>query len=205
MSGSKLNGSTHSVSVDAISKKIYVKYMVCLRDKMILNSVLNQQGVKCTISAHGAIELFEGLSAEQIYDLKMALMKHGLILLDAENSLLIDKIINTIIETIHYTDKLPKINFTDLISTFTGSEQESILKIFSDVMGMSVLHFIIINKIERVKELLLYEDMPLREIAELLNYKNKHYLIAQFKKVTGLTPSYYMKLKEERLKLLKTD
>ncbi len=204
MPGLRLDSSNYSMTVNTCLKKFYVKYMVCLRDKMILNSVLNEHGVKCIISVHGAIECFEDITDEQIYELKMSLEKYGLILLDDENSLLIDKIINTIIDIIHYTDALPKANFSDLISEFTGSEQESILKIFSDVMGVSVLQFIIHNKIERAKELMLYEDMPLQEIAKLLNYKNKHYLAAQFKKVTGLTPSYFKRLRKERIELLKT-
>lgn len=175
--------------------------MVCLRDKLTVQSVMNKQGLNYRITVHGAIELLEEITKVQYHELKMGLSKSGLILLDEKESMLIDRIINTIVEVVHYTDKLPKMSFRDIISKYVISGDESILQIFSDVKGMSVLQFIVIQKIERAKELMLYEDMPLPEIAELLNYKNQDYLIAQFKKTTGLTPFYFKRLKKERMKI----
>jgi AraC-like DNA-binding protein len=166
-----------------------------------VQSVLNKQGLNYRISVHGAIEFLGEITKDQYYEIKAGLSKSGLILLDEKESMLIDRIINTIIEVIHYTDTLPKVNFRDIISKHAISGEEYILKIFSDVKGMSVIQFIIIQKIERAKELMLYEDMPLPEIAELLNYKNQDYLIAQFKKITGLTPLYFKRLKKERMKI----
>jgi len=187
----------------SIRKKLYVKYMVCLRDKILVQSVLNEQGLNYRISAHGAIEFLSDFTIEQYRKLFKELSKSGLILLDEKQSMLIDRIINTIVEVIHYSDTLPKLNFTDLINDQVILGEESILKIFSDVKGMSVLQFIVIQKIERAKELLLYDEMSLAEIAELLNYKDQNYLSAQFKQVTGLTPSYFKRLKKARLKIVK--
>lgn len=184
-----------------VSEKLYVKYMVSLRCKMILKSEIENLGLACKLSPHGAIEFSEGISEDEYGLLKENLLKSGLVLLSKSESKLMDNIINTIVEVIHYTDSLPKLNFTDLINEQATSGDDSILKIFSDVKGMSVLQFIIIQKIERVKELLLYEDMPLPEIAELLNYKDQNFLSAQFKKVTGLTPAYFKRLKKERKKI----
>lgn len=201
MVDSKINGNNNNKDSEAIKIKLYVKYMVCLRDKLIVQSVLNKQGLNYSISFHGAIEFLEEITKVQSNEIKKGLSKSGLILLDEKESMLIDRMINTIVEVIHYTDSLPKLNFRDIISKHAVSGEESILKIFSDVKGMSVLQFIVIQKIERAKELMLYEDMPLPEIAELLNYKNQDYLIAQFNKITGLTPSYFKRLKKERRRI----
>lgn len=180
------------------SKKLYVKYMVSLRCKVIVKSELQNLGMTCKFSPHGALEFDEETTQEQLDLLKKNLLRSDLVLLNENESLLIDKIINTIVEVVHYTDTLPKLNFTELINKHAVAGDESLLKIFSDVKGMSVLQFIINQKIERAKELMLYEDMPLSEIAASLNYKNKHYLVAQFKKITGLTPTYFKRLKKER-------
>ena len=199
MSVSKSNNNNNEPRL--VRKRLYVKYMVCLRDKLTLQSVLNKQGLNYRISVHGAIELLEDSTKVECQELKKGLARFGLILLDEKESKVIDQIIQTIVEIIHYTDGLPKLSFSDIISKYAVSGEESILKIFSDVKGVSVLQFIVNQKIERAKELLLYEDMPLNEIAELLNYKNQNYLSAQFKKVTGLTPTYFKRLKKERMEV----
>lgn len=177
--------------------------MVCLRDKITLQTVLNNQGLNYRFSVHGAIEILEDSAEVEYQKLKKRLEGYGLILLDEKESKVIDQIINTIVEIIHYTDELPKLSFTDILSKYAVSGKESILKIFSDVKGMSVLQFIVKQKIERAKELMLYEDMSYSEIAEILNYKNESYFSAQFKKVTGLTPSYFMQLRQDRLNVAK--
>lgn len=201
---SNSKSSNNKTNLDAVRKKFYVKYMVCLRDQLILKSILNEQGVKCNISPNGAIECFDDITEVQINELKKRMRKSGLILLNEKESMLIDRIINTIVEIVHYSDSLPKLDFMDIISEHIVSDNESVLKIFSDVKGMSVLQFIVTQKIERAKELMLYEDMPYDDIAELLNYKNRDYLIAQFKKTTGLTPAYFKRLREERTKIAET-
>lgn len=191
-------GLSKDRKMEVVSKKLYVKYMVSLRCKLIVKEELKKLNIKYSISVHGAIVFLEVITEYRLNELNQNLQKSGMVLLDEHNSLLIDKIINTIIEVIHYSEELPKVNFADVISDKFGSDNESILKIFSDVKGMSVMQFIIIQKVERIKELLLYEDLTLQEIAEKLYYKNEDLLIAQFKKYTGLTPAYFKKLKKER-------
>lgn len=185
------------------TKKLYVKYMVCLRDREVLKSVLDDKGFNYKITFHGAIHFLEEYTEVQFDQLKDSLSKTGMILLNEKESTLIDRIIHTIVEVIHHSETLPKLSFHDLVNKHVISGENSILKIFSDVNGMSVIQFIVIQKIERAKELMLYEDMPLDDIAEALNYKNKHYLIAQFKKTTGLTPHYFKRLKKERQNISK--
>ena len=195
--------SNNNYSLEAISTKLYVKYMVCLRDKLILKSVLDKQGLNYRITVHEAIEFLEEITKDQFNEIKAGLSNSGLILLDKKESMVIDRIINTIIEVVHYTDTLPKLTFRDIFSEHTISNEDAILKIFSDVTGMSVMQFIVIQKIERAKELMLYEDMPLPDIAELLNYKNEDLLVAQFKKITGLTPAFFLRLKKKRMRISK--
>lgn len=194
-------GSGNGEAKGFVSNKFYVKYMVSLRCKIIVKSVMDDLGLSYKFSAHGAIEFYDVITKDQYELFKKNLLKSGMVLLNESESLLIDKIINTIVEVIHYTDRLPKLNFDDLINEHAVSGEESILKIFSDVKGMSVLQFIVIQKIERAKELLLYDDIPLSGISETLNYKNSDYMLAQFKKVTGLSPSYFIRLKKERMKI----
>lgn len=187
--------------MEVVSKKLYVKYMVSLRCKLIVKEELKNLNIKYSISVHGAIIFLEAITEYRLNELNQNLQKSGLLLLDEHNSLLIDKIINAIIEVIHYSEELPKVNFADVISDKFGSDNASILKIFSDVKGMSVMQFIIIQKVERIKELLLYEELTLQEIAANLYYRNENLLIAQFKKYTGLTPAYFKELKKERINL----
>jgi YesN/AraC family two-component response regulator len=185
-----------------VSTKRYVKYMVSLRCKMILKEELGKTNLKYLISPYGAVEFLEETTQAQLEELNKNLLKSGLELLGDNDSMLIDRIINTVIEVVHYSDELPNLSFEDIIGKSLGSGSESILKIFSDVKGISIIQFIILQKIERVKELLLYDDLPLAAISEKLRYKNEHYLIAQFKKYTGLSPSYFKKLRNERMSIL---
>ena len=185
-----------------VSTKRYVKYMVSLRCKTILKEELGKTDLTYYISPHGAIEFHDEDTQAQLDKLNRNLLKSVLEQLDENDSMLIDRIINTVIEVIHYSDQLPNLSFKEIIGKSLGSGNESILEIFSDVKGVSIMQFIIIQKIERVKELLLYEDLSLAGIAEKLRYKNKHYLIAQFKKFTGLPPTYFMDIKKDRRSIL---
>jgi AraC-like DNA-binding protein len=198
MVDSKLNGKSN---LKIATKKLYVKYMVSLRCKEIVKEELNKLGLKFTISTEGAIEFFDEIRQEQLDELDKNLKRTGLVLLSENNSILVDRIINTIIELIHYSDELPKLNFKEIINENIVSGNESILKIFSDVMGMSVIKFIINQKIERTKELLLYDDLPLSVISEKLNYKNEEFLIAQFKKVSGHSPAYFKQIRKARVNI----
>lgn len=201
MIDSALISNTFEKDNKSVSSKLYVRYMVCSRDQLSVQSALDKQELSYRISVHGAIEFLEEITQDECNELKERLAKKGFILLDEKESQLIDRIINVIIEFVHYSDALPKMNFRDIISKYVIKGDDTILKIFSDVKGVSVLQFIVIQKIERVKELMLYGNRSLTEIAELLNYKNKNYLVAQFKKITGLSPSYFKRLKNKRMKV----
>ena len=177
--------------------------MVCMRDKLALRSELNKLGLDYEISAHGSIDFFDKIKDAQLEKLTTDLLKFGLIPLNQAECLQFDTIIETIVEVVHYSDKLPKINFPKVISKMSGIDINSIEKVFSDVKGMSLQQFIDCQKIERVKELLIFEGMTLADIAGMLDYKNQEQLVAQFKKITGLSPSYFKRMNKERIDLTK--
>jgi YesN/AraC family two-component response regulator len=179
-------------------KVVYIRYMASLRCKLAAKSEMEKLGIKHSISVHGAIQFTNEFTQEQFDLLDRNLRKHGMILLDEHHSVIIDKIINQVIEVIHYSDELPGYRYNEIINENIGDQDMSVLKIFSDVKGITILHFIILQKVERIKEMLLYEDVSLSEIAEKLRYKNERFLFAQFKKYTGLTPEYFKELKKQR-------
>jgi YesN/AraC family two-component response regulator len=171
---------------------------------MLVKKELTEAGIEFSISPHDAIEFREDISNKQLDEINANIQKAGLELLNEKNSLLIDRIIGTIVEMVHDSEELPAISFEDVISRDFFNSNDKILKIFSDVKGVSLIQFIVQQKVERIKEWLIYEDYTLSEMAEKLRYKNEDFLIAQFKKHTGLSPSYYKKLKKERNKVLHT-
>jgi len=184
---------------NAIDMKLYVKYMVSLRCKMLVKEELKKLGIPFVVVDLGAVEIMGELTQDQHDQLKMNLLQSGLELLDNKKSILIEKIINVIVEMIHYSEEVPKVNYSDFISEKLGYDYTYLSNIFSEVKGITIQQFIIIHKIERVKELLLYDELNLSEISYKLNYSSVAHLSNQFKKVTGLTPSYYKKLKKKRM------
>ncbi len=119
-------------------------------------------------------------------------------MLDDNKSILIEKIKNVITEMIHYSDEIPRVNYSDYISEKLNYDYTYLANIFSEVKGITIQQFIIMHKIERVKELLLYDELNLTEISFKLHYSSVAHLSNQFKKVTGLSPSFYKQLKQKR-------
>lgn len=175
--------------------KIYIKYMVSLRCKMVVKEELNKLGLHFILVDLGEIEIMEDLSDSQRQALKVALLPSGLELMDDKRAVLIEKIITVIIELVHYSDELPKINYSNYISEKLKYDYTYLSNLFSEVKGITIQQFIIIHKIERVKELLLYDELNLTEISYRLQYSSVAHLSSQFKKVTGLTPSEYKHLR----------
>ncbi|RDV13087.1 AraC family transcriptional regulator [Pontibacter diazotrophicus] len=178
---------------------LYIKYMVSLRCKMMVKEELSKIGLQYVVVDLGTVEILEDITPEQRLLLKNNLLLSGLELLDNKKSILIEKIKNVIIEMIHYSDELPKANYSDFISKKLGHDYTYLANIFSEVKGITIQQFIIFHKIERVKELLLYKELNLTEIAHRLHYSSVAHLSNQFKKVTGLSPSFYKQLKQKRI------
>ena len=172
--------------------------MVSLRCKMMVKEELKKLGLKYVVVDLGMVEILEDITKTQREKFRRNLLKSGLELLDNKKSILIEKIKNVITEMIHYSDELPGENYSDYISEKLGYNYTYLANTFSEVKGITIQQFIIIHKIERVKELLLYNEHTLTEIAHKLHYSSVGHLSNQFKKVTGLSPSYYKQLKQKR-------
>lgn len=176
--------------------------MVSIKCREILKNELQKTHLSYSISPHGAIEFHKGVSQDQLEELNKNLRKSGLELLDKNDSMLIHHIINTVIDMIHNSKELPRLDYEDFIGKYAVLDNEEVLKIFSDVRGISIIQFIVLQKIERIKDLLLYDDLSLSEITNKLRYKNENYLISQFKKHTGLYPEYFTSIKHSRMALM---
>lgn len=176
--------------------KIYIKYMVSLRCKMVVKEELKKLGLHFIVIDLGEIEIMEDISEDQRDNLKTALLDSGLELMDDKKAVLIEKVKSVIIEMVHYADELPKINYSDYISEKLKYDYTYLSNLFSEVKGITIQQFIIIHKIERVKELLLYDELNLTEISYRMQYSSVAHLSNQFKKITGLTPSEFRHLKD---------
>jgi len=172
--------------------------MVSNRCKMAVKEELKKLGLHFIVVDLGEIEIMEDISAEQTEQLKIALFKSGLELMDNKKSVLIEKIKVTIIEMVHYKDEVIKINFSDFLSEKLHHNYTYLANLFSEVQGTTIEQFIISHKIERIKELIMYGELTITEIAWKMNYSSVAHLSNQFKKVTGLSPSHFKNLKGKR-------
>ncbi len=177
---------------------LYIRYMVSQRCKMVVKDELKKLGLWYVIVDLGTIEILGEITEEQHRQLKTNLLKSGLELLDDKRSILIERIKSVVIEMIHYDEELPKINLSDFISQKIGYDYTYLSNIFSEVKGVTLQQYIIMHRIEKVKELLLYDELTLTEISYRLQYSSVAHLSNQFKKVTGTTPTFYKQLKQKR-------
>lgn len=172
--------------------------MVSLRCRMVVIEELKKLGLRYASVDLGIVQMPEEITKDEREILKKNLLKSGLELLDDKKSILIEKIKDVIIEMIHYSDELPEMNYSDYISEKLGQDYTYLSNTFSEVKGTTIQHYIIQHKIEKVKELLLYDELNLTEISYKLHYSSVAHLSNQFKKVTGLSPSFFKKLKQKR-------
>lgn len=172
--------------------------MVSTRCKIVVKEELKKLGLHYIMVDLGEIEIMEDITAEQREQLKTALLKSGLELMEDKKSILIEKIKTLIIEMVHYSDELPKTNISDYLSEKLNHDSTYMSNLFSEVQGITIQQFIISHKIERVKELIIYGELNLTEIAWKMNYSSVAHLSNQFKKITGLTPTHFKQLKVKR-------
>lgn len=178
--------------------KLYIKYMVSLRCKMVVRDELQNLGLNMVSVDLGMVEISGEMTPAQREQLSVNLLRSGLELLDDKRAILIDKIKNVIIEMVHYADELPNTNYSEYLSEKLGYDYTYLSNMFSEVKGITIQQFIILHKIEKVKELLLYDELTLTEISYKLQYSSVAHLSNQFKKITGLSPSFYKQLKQKR-------
>jgi len=178
--------------------KLYIKYMVSNRCKMVVKDELKKLGLHFVLVDLGEVDIMENISFEEREQLKTALLDVGFELMDDKRAVLIEKIKNAIVEMVHYTDEPIKINFSDFLSEKLNHDYTYLANLFSEVQGTTIEQFVISHKIERIKELIIYGELNITEIAWKMNYSSVAHLSNQFKKMTGLSPSHFKQLKDKR-------
>lgn len=173
-----------------------------MRCKMMVQEELSNIGLRDNIVELGYAEVPAHISQDQFEQLKLSLLKSGLELMDDKKSMLIARIKNVIVEMVHYSDERLQTNFSDHLSQKLEYDYTYLANLFSEVESLTIEKFIISHKIERVKELIVYDELNLTEIANKLHYSSVGHLSNQFKRVTGLTPSYFKQLKHKRRTVL---
>lgn len=170
---------------------------------MMVKQALKKLDIGYVVVDLGVIEILQDITSEQRKQLKFSLQRLGFELLNDKQSKLIESIINMIIEMIHYSDEKLHVDHSDFIIEKFGYEYTNLSNMFSEVKGITLQQFIILNKIEKIKELLLYNDLSLKEISYLLQYNSVAHLSGHFKRITGLTPTFYRGIANKRRKNLK--
>jgi AraC-like DNA-binding protein len=182
--------------------KIYIQNMVCQRCKMVVKSELEKLGLHHTRVELGEVEVMEILSDEQRNRLNRGLKMAGLELMEDKRSMLVERIKIHIIELLDNQDEQIKTNLSDYLSEKLNHNYTYLANLFSEVKGTTIEQFYLNHKIEKVKELLVYDELNLTEIADKLHYSSVSHLSNQFKKMTGLTPSHFKDLKQKRHNIL---
>lgn len=175
--------------------KLYIKSMVCNRCKMVVQNELEKLGYQVNSVELGEVDIVGEMSDLQKSTVEQHLQTFGFELIDDRKSRTIEKIKSLIIDLVHHHDSQLQTNLSDYLSQHLSQEYSVLSTLFSEVEGKTIEKFFISQKIEKVKELIIYDELSLSEIADRLHYSSVAHLSNQFKKVTGFTPSYFKSLK----------
>lgn len=181
---------------------LYIKNMVCNRCIMVVRNELERHGYRVSSIKLGEANLDGEITPEDKKHIDDTLMSYGFQLIDDKKSRIIEKVKNVIIDLVHFQDNKTQTNLSDVLSEALHLDYNYLSNIFSEVEGTTIEKYFIAQKIERVKELLVYDELSLSEIAFRLNYSSVAHLSSQFKKVTGLTPSHFKQVGENKRKPL---
>jgi len=165
---------------------------------MVVKDELKKLGIQYVVVKIGEADIIEELSPEQVKQLDIALKKSGLLLMDDKKSILVENIKSAIIELVHYTEDQIKVNLSVYLSEKLNYDYTYLANLFSETKGITIEKFYLTHKIEKVKELIVYDELNLTEIAFRMHYSSVAHLSNQFKKFTGLTPSHFKKLKNRK-------
>ena len=177
--------------------KLHIKYMVSARCKVAVKEELKKFGLHFVFVDLGEVEVMEELSMDQREQLKIALLSVGFELMNDKKSMTIEKIKNVIIEMVHHADEAVKVNFSHYLSEKLNRDYTYLANLFSEIQGTTIEQFIISHKVERIKELIIYGELNITEIAWKMNYSSVAHLSNQFKKMTGLSPSHFKLLNDK--------
>lgn len=195
------NGSLDADSIDKCKRevmKIYVKNMACESCKVVVKDALEELDISPVKVELGEIEKKEDMTDDEKIELNKKIKKAGLELLEKKQGILIEKIRKVIIDYVYKSDEKPNVKFSVLVSEELNHSYTYLANFFSEVEATTIEQYIIALKIERIKELIIFGEDTFSEIADKLHYSSVAHLSAQFKKVTGLTPSHFKALKEKR-------
>ncbi len=176
--------------------------MVCYRCILGVQNVLDKLGLEATNIKLGEITLKKDLTTKEREELENVLDPLGFQVIDDKKSRMIEKIKNVIIDLVHHQDNDAKTNLSDVLSDALHHDYNYLSNLFSDIEGTTIEKYFIAQKVEKIKELLVYDELSLSEIADRMNYSSVAYLSNQFKKVTGLTPSHFKQIREDKRKPL---
>lgn len=181
---------------------IFIKNMVCDRCVMVVQNELEKLGLDAKNIKLGEVILSKEITSLEKENLSKTLEPLGFEVIDDKKGRIIEKIKNIIIDLVHHQDSDVKTNLSDVLSDKLHHDYNYLSNMFSEVEGTTIEKYFIAQKVEKVKELLVYDELSLSEIANRLNYSSVAYLSNQFKKVTGLTPSHFKQIKEDKRKPL---
>ena len=176
--------------------------MVCNRCILVVQNELDKLGIEATNIKLGEITLKKDLTTKEREELENVLDPLGFQVIDDKKSRMIEKIKNVIIDLVHHQDNNAKTNLSDVLSDALHHDYNYLSNLFSDIEGTTIEKYFIAQKVEKIKELLVYDELSLSEIADRMNYSSVAYLSNQFKKVTGLTPSHFKQIREDKRKPL---
>ena len=176
--------------------------MVCNRCILVVQNELDKLGIEATNIKLGEITLKKDLTTKEREELENVLDPLGFQVIDDKKSRIIEQIKNIIIDLVHHQDNDAKTNLSDVLSDALHHDYNYLSNLFSDIEGTTIEKYFIAQKVEKIKELLVYDELSLSEIADRMNYSSVAYLSNQFKKVTGLTPSHFKQIREDKRKPL---
>lgn len=178
--------------------ELYIKYNMDIMCKALLQQQLNKLNIECKVTEPGYVRLKENMPTEVYNELKDSLKEFGIEIVDTQKSILVQKIKNVIIEMLYADKGIQSLKISSYLSEKLGESYRSLSQVFSEVTFISIENFIILHKIERVKQLLLTEHITLTEISLMLNYSSVAYLSQQFKNITGVTPTTFQKIMKQK-------
>ncbi len=177
--------------------KIYIKYMVSNCCKLKVKEELKKLGIKFNLVDFGEVEIIESLRKEEVEELRVALLKSGLELIDDKRTILIEKIKTVVIKMVHHSNEILKVNFSSYLSEKLNHDYTYLANIFSEMQGITIEKFLIFHKVEHIKELIIYNELNISEIAWKMNYSSLAHLSNQFKQITGFSPTHFKQLKNK--------
>lgn len=181
---------------------LFIKNMVCNRCILVVEKELEKLDIIDATVKLGEVTLNQELKPAQLLEFKSSIEQLGFELIDDKKSRTIEQIKNNIIQLVHHQEEPLSINLSNYLSQALGQDYNTLSHLFSEVEGTTIEKYFIAQRIEKVKELLVYDEMTLSEIANRLNYSSVAYLSNQFKKITGLSPSHFKQIRADKRKPL---